>query len=174
MRVQSTRPRYMPSRFWLGSISPAETSGEAPAAPVDVPMASAGVIGNLSAILENTVAETAEEQAQGITYSAMQYTDGALADIQDILSSAIYNVRELNTKLLNAMSESLNRVYADRAQLHPQDDEVIANQAIAESEQRAKIEAQAAAQAALQEQQMAAAQAEAQNGAVWMPIFEDR
>ncbi|MBO6133792.1 MAG: hypothetical protein J6P05_05600, partial [Lachnospiraceae bacterium] len=97
----------------------------------------------------------AEEQAQGITYSAMQYTDGALADIQDILSSAIINVRDLNTKLIGAMSESLNRVYADRAQLHPQDDEVIANQAIAEREQRAA--AAAAAAAALQEQQAAGA-----------------
>ena len=106
------------------------------------------------------VLRSATEQAQGITLSAMQYTDEALADMQDILSNAIYNAQDLSTRLIASLSESLNRIYADRAQLHPQDDEVIANQAIAESEQRARMEAAAAAAAAANE-----AQAQAQGTA---------
>lgn len=55
-----------PGEIPAEEMAPAEPGAEAPA-PAEttiVPTASAGVIGNLSEILENTVAETAEEKAQ--------------------------------------------------------------------------------------------------------------
>lgn len=74
--------------------APAEAQAEAPAAPAQAPTASAGVIGNLSTILENTVAETPAAEAEAQPEEPVEeepveiagYTNIAIANVTDNLN----------------------------------------------------------------------------------------
>ena len=93
--------------------------------------AQAGEIVNQAKLQAEEILTGANIQAQNIQSSAMQYTDDSLSDIQQILMASIRETQEKNNNLVNSLSEILNIVSSNRAELHPEE-ELARNAAIAE------------------------------------------
>ncbi len=93
--------------------------------------AQAGEIVNEAKMQAEEILTGANIQAQNIQSSAMQYTDDSLSDIQQILMASIRETQEKNNNLVNSLSEILNIVNSNRAELHPEE-ELARNAAIAE------------------------------------------
>ncbi|SFK63077.1 hypothetical protein SAMN05216390_102182 [Lachnospiraceae bacterium KH1T2] len=95
------------------------------------------------------IIDQANAEASEIEMGAMQYTDDQLASIQAILSQSIQTTQEHNSQLIDSLSQILNVVNTNRAELYPADsvtqDEVIADRA---EQERLAAEQQAAAAAA--------------------------
>ncbi len=84
--------------------------------------AQAGEIVNQAKYQAQEMINSASEQAQNIQISAMQYTDDSLANIQDILAAAIQETQNNNNNLINSLSQILNVVNANRAELRPEEE----------------------------------------------------
>lgn len=84
--------------------------------------AQAGEIVNQAKYQAQDMINSATEQAQNIQISAMQYTDDSLANIQDILAAAIQETQNNNNNLINSLSQILNVVNANRAELRPEEE----------------------------------------------------
>lgn len=63
--------------------------------------------------------DTATVQSNEIQLSAMQYTDDSLSSIENILVQSINQTQDYNTQIVNSLSQILNVVSANRAELHP-------------------------------------------------------
>lgn len=81
----------------------------------------------------------ASVQAENIQSSAIEYTDSSLASIQQILVASIQETQDNNNNLINSLSQILNVVNANRAELHPEEDELARNAAIAERAEAERI-----------------------------------
>jgi len=114
--------------------------------------AQAGEIVNQAKYQAQEMINSATEQAQSIQFSAMQYTDDSLANIQDILAAAIQETQSNNNNLLNSLSQILNVVNANRAELRPEEeidrDLAIADRAEAERMMMEAANPESAVQAA--------------------------
>ena len=64
------------------------------------------------------ILDKAVMQANDITLSAMQYTDDSLANIQSILEGTIESYQARSGELVASLSQYLQSVNADRAELH--------------------------------------------------------
>ena len=84
--------------------------------------AQAGEIVNQAKYQAQDMINSATEQAQNIQISAMQYTDDSLANIQDILAAAIQETQNNNNNLIKSLSQILNVVNANRAELRPEEE----------------------------------------------------
>ena len=67
-------------------------------------------------ILDNAVIE-----ANSIRESAMQYTDGALAGIENLLVNAMETCQARHDSLMSNMQTHYQSIVSDRAQLHPEE-----------------------------------------------------
>ncbi len=94
--------------------------------------AQAGEIVNQAKLQAQDILTNATVQAQNIQSSAMQYTDDSLSDIQQILMASIRETQEKNNDLISSLSEILTIVNSNRAELHPEEEELARNAAIAE------------------------------------------
>ena len=76
------------------------------------------------------ILDQATLDADGIRTMAMQYTDDKLAGIEDMISAAIETTNARHESLVINMRKYLQQVVADRAELHPeQEDLAIAERA---------------------------------------------
>ncbi|XME03325.1 vacuolar family H+-ATPase subunit H [Lachnospiraceae bacterium C1.1] len=64
--------------------------------------------------------DAATVQSNEIQLSAMQYTDDSLGSIENILVQSINQTQDYNTQFINSLSQILNVVSANRAELHPE------------------------------------------------------
>ncbi len=109
--------------------------------------AQAGEIVNQAKLQAQEIMGSASVQAENIQSSAIQYTDDSLATIQQILMASIQETQDNNTNLINSLSQILNVVNANRAELHPEEEELLQNAAIAERAEAERMMAEPAAQA---------------------------
>ena len=105
--------------------------------------AQAGDIVNQAKLQAQEILASASGQAQEIQTSAMQYTDDSLASIQDILVASIQETQANNNNLINSLSQILTVVNANRAELHPEEEELARNAAIAERAEAERLLMQA-------------------------------
>ncbi len=92
--------------------------------------AQAGVIIQDATDKAQDILDQATIDADGIRMMAMQYTDDSLANIEDVLSAAIETTQARHESLIINMKKYLQKVIADRAELHPeQEDLAIAERA---------------------------------------------
>ncbi len=101
--------------------------------------AEAGSIVNNAKLQAQEMYTNADAQAREIQSSAMQYTDDTLASIQEILVASIQESQANNNNLISSLSQILSVVNANRAELHPEEEELARTAAIAE---RAEMEKQ--------------------------------
>ncbi|MBQ9550980.1 MAG: hypothetical protein IJU87_09235 [Lachnospiraceae bacterium] len=94
--------------------------------------AQAGEIVKQANLQAQEIMGTASVQAENIQSSAIQYTDDSLANIQQILMASIQETQDNNNNLINSLSQILSVVNANRAELHPDEEELARNAAIAE------------------------------------------
>ncbi len=94
--------------------------------------AQAGEIVNQAKMQAEEMIGSALSQSQEIQASAIQYTDDSLSSIQEILAASIEETRINNNNLVTSLSQILNVVNANRAELHPEEEELMRNAAIAE------------------------------------------
>ncbi len=94
--------------------------------------AQAGEIVKQANLQAQEIMGTASVQAENIQSSAIQYTDDSLANIQQILMASIQETQDNNNNLINSLSQILSVVNANRAELHPEEEELARNAAIAE------------------------------------------
>ena len=94
--------------------------------------AQAGEIVKQANLQAQEIMGTASVQAENIQSSAIQYTDDSLANIQQILMASIQETQSNNNNLINSLSQILSVVNANRAELHPDEEELARNAAIAE------------------------------------------
>ena len=94
--------------------------------------AQAGDIVNQAKMQADDILGSALSQSQEIQASAIQYTDDSLSSIQEILMASIEETRVNNNNLVTSLSQILNVVNANRAELHPEEEELMRNAAIAE------------------------------------------
>ena len=104
----------------------------------------AGEIVNQAKLQAQEIMGSASVQAENIQSSAIQYTDDSLANIQQILMASIQETQNNNNNLINSLSQILNVVNANRAELHPDEDELARNAAIAERAEAERLMAEAA------------------------------
>ena len=64
--------------------------------------------------------DAATVQSNEIQLSAMQYTDDSLGNIENILVQSINHTQDYNSQLINSLSQILNVVSMNRAELHPE------------------------------------------------------
>ncbi len=103
----------------------------------------AGEIVNQAKLQAQEILGSASMQAESIQSGAIQYTDDSLANIQQILMASIQETQENNNNLINSLSQILNVVNANRAELHPDEDELARNAAIAERAEAERLMAEA-------------------------------
>ncbi|MCR4591390.1 MAG: hypothetical protein K5668_11305 [Lachnospiraceae bacterium] len=103
----------------------------------------AGEIVNQAKYQAQEIMSSATVQAENIQSSAIQYTDDSLANIQQILMASIQETQENNNNLIQNLSQILNVVNANRAELHPDEDELARNAAIAERAEAERLMAEA-------------------------------
>lgn len=86
------------------------------------------------------ILDAATNDANNIRMGAIQYTDDSLANIQNIMSSAMQEITDRYNTLMNSMSNSLDVVNANRSELHaaneePVEDDVDVDDILEEAEQ---------------------------------------
>lgn len=70
------------------------------------------------------ILDNATNEANTLRLGAMNYTDGQLKSIEDILSHAIETSHARYDSLINSLQSSLDVVSRDRAQIYPQEPEL--------------------------------------------------
>ncbi|MBO6148215.1 MAG: vacuolar family H+-ATPase subunit H [Lachnospiraceae bacterium] len=92
----------------------------------------ASEIVNQAKLQAQEIIGSATAQANEIQLSAMQYTDGTLANLQALLSQSISVTKQHNDSLIEQLNRLLTVVNADRAEMHPAIGGLDENEAIAE------------------------------------------
>ncbi len=75
------------------------------------------------------ILDSATNDANEMRYAAVEYTDSILASIEDLLAHTITTSRRHFEELMNSLQETLDKVASNRAELRPQEEEVIEEEA---------------------------------------------
>ncbi len=80
-----------------------------------------------------TILDHAMEEANGIKFASIQYTDEMLANLQRIIEHSIENNRQKYEGLMHSLDKDLNIVLANRNELRPEQEEVENEEILASS-----------------------------------------
>lgn len=80
-----------------------------------------------------TILDHAMEEANGIKFASIQYTDEMLANLQRIIEHSIENNRQKYVGLMHSLDKDLNIVLANRNELRPEQEEVENEEILASS-----------------------------------------